>query len=156
LLDDLSATRRQVQQLEQQLLRASVGGGSAGQQSFDFTLETNGKSVLVEVKSVPASSADALRKTADHIRDRLKSGIVVLGTVIEERPMVVVMVTKDLAGNGLHAGNIAKTLAEKMGGGGGGSPFVAQAGGREGSQLESALASAREVVESAAAGRQEK
>ena len=157
LMDDLSAARREVQKLEEQVLRASVAGASdeAGQKVFDFTVDgPDGKPITAEVKSVQASNIDALRRTADHIRDRMKSGIVVLGSVIDERPMVIVMVTKDLTKYGLNAGNIAKVIAGKMGGGGGGSPVVAQAGGKTPEQLDAALESAREVIEAALTGAQ--
>ncbi len=150
IMDELSASRREVQRLEEQLLRASVGGSGNGdgQASFDFSFEaSDGTAVAGQVKSVPASNVDSLRRTADHMRDQMKSGVVVLGSVIDERPMVVVMVTKDLTESGLHAGNIAKAIAGKMGGGGGGSPVVAQAGGKDASQLDAALESAREAVE---------
>ena len=75
-----------------------------------------------------------------------------LGAVIDERPMVIVMVTKDLTKAGLHAGNIARAVAEKMGGGGGGSPVVAQAGGKEPEQLESALSATQAIVEAGLQG----
>jgi alanyl-tRNA synthetase len=155
LITDLAAARREVQKLEEQVLRASVAGtsGNADQKSFDFNIETpEGTTINAEVKAIAASNVDALRRTADHIRDRIKSGLVVLGAVIDERPMVIVMVTKDITKYGLHAGNIAKAISEKMGGGGGGSPVVAQAGGKEPGQLETALASTREVVEAGLQG----
>lgn len=157
LIDDLAAARREVQKLEEQVLRASVAGssGDVDQKVFDFTVDgPNGKPITAEVKSVQASSIDTLRRTADHIRDRLKRGVVVLGSVIDERPMVIVMVTKDLTASGLNAGNIAKVIATKMGGGGGGSPVVAQAGGKTPEQLELGLESAREVIEAALSGAQ--
>jgi alanyl-tRNA synthetase len=152
LVSDLAAARREIQNLEEQVLRASVAGSSNGseQKSYDFTVDgPDGKPINAEVKAVPASNVDALRRTADHIRDRLKSGIVVLGAVIDERPMVIVMVTKDLTKSGLNAGDIAREVAAKMGGGGGGSPVVAQAGGREPGQLEAALESTQAVVRAA-------
>ena len=157
LIDDLAVARREVQKLEEQVLRASVAGssGEVDQKVFDFTLDgPGGKPITAEVKSVQASNIDTLRRTADHIRDRMKSGVVVLGSVIDERPMVIVMVTKDLTANGLNAGNIAKAIAGKMGGGGGGSPVVAQAGGKTPEQLEVGLESAREVIEAALSGAQ--
>jgi alanyl-tRNA synthetase len=158
LIEDLAASRREVQKLEEQVLRASVAGtpNGAGQKTFDFTLDgPDGNLITAEVKSIPASNIDALRRTADHIRDRMKCGVVVLGAVIDQRPMIVVMVTKDLTKHGLNAGDIAKAIAGKMGGGGGGgSAAVAQAGGKEPEQLESALESVREVIEAALAGAQ--
>jgi alanyl-tRNA synthetase len=157
LVSELAAARREVQKLEEQMLRDSVAGSGNGseQKTFDFTVEgPDGNPINAEVKSVPASNVDALRRTADHIRDRIKSGVVVLGSVIDERPMLIVMVTKDLTKSGLNAGNIAKTIAATMGGGGGGSPVVAQAGGKEPDQLMNALESTREVIEAALASAQ--
>jgi alanyl-tRNA synthetase len=155
LVADLASARREVQKLEEQLLRASVAGskGDADQKSYDFTVTApSGATVNAEVKAIAASNVDALRRTADHIRDRMKSGLVVLGAVIDERPMVIVMVTKDLTKTGLHAGNIARAVAEKMGGGGGGSPVVAQAGGKEPEQLEAALSATQSIVEASLQG----
>ena len=155
LVADLAAARRDVQKLEEQLLRASVAGSSADsdQKVYDFSIEApGGTTINAEVKAINASNVDALRRTADHIRDRMRSGLVVLGAIIDERPMVIVMVTKDMTKTGLHAGNIARALAEKMGGGGGGSPVVAQAGGKEPGQLDSALAATRAVVEAGLQG----
>ena len=71
---------------------------------------------------------------------------VVLGAVIDGRPMVVVMATDDIVEAGIHAGNIAKALAGKMGGGGGGSASVAQAGGKNADQLLTALDSTEEII----------
>lgn len=158
LMDDLAAARREVQKLEDQLLRMSVSGegtddkivfGEEDPEQFGSTkiLGPGGVTIKAEINRVPATSIDSLRRVADHVRNIMKSGVVVLGSVIDERPMVVVMVTKDLTESGLHAGNIAKAIAGKMGGGGGGSPVVAQAGGKEPDQLEAALESASAVVE---------
>ena len=94
---------------------------------------------------VSSSSAEALREMGDWLRDKMGSGIVALGSVFNDRPSVVVMVTPDLVDKGYRAGDIAKAAARQMGGGGGGRPELAQAGGREASQLPAALEA---VVES--------
>ena len=60
--------------------------------------------------------------------------------------MVVVMATEDTVKAGIHSGNIAKAIAGKMGGGGGGSPAVAQAGGKNADQLAEALGSTEEII----------
>ena len=142
------ASRRKVSELEAALLRASVGGGA--ETKAPDTLELNGSTINLQVKRVDAPNIDALRKTGDFLRDKMSSGIVVLGSEIDDRPMVIAMVTKDLVTEGFHAGNIAKQVAQIMGGGGGGRPDTAQAGGRDASKLDEALASVKEIV---AAGR---
>jgi alanyl-tRNA synthetase len=148
LTSDLSKARKQVAQLEQQLLQASVSGGSGGADSKanSFDIDANGTSIHVEVNEVPASNVGALRQTGDHLKNQIGNGVVILGSVIDGRPMVVVMATDDTVKAGIHSGNIARELASKMGGGGGGSPAVAQAGGKNADQLSEALASAEEVI----------
>jgi len=148
LASDLDQSRKQVAQLEEQLLQASVGVGSqdSGNSNQGFDIEANGTTVHVEVSEVPASNVGALRKTGDHLKKQIGKGVVVLGAVIDGRPMVVVMATDDTVEAGIHAGNIAKALADKMGGGGGGSASVAQAGGKNADQLLSALDSTEEII----------
>jgi alanyl-tRNA synthetase len=82
-----------------------------------------------------------LREMADRLRDRIKSGVVVLGAAQGERALLLAAVTKDLAGR-YHAGDIIKRLAPMVGGGGGGRPDFAQAGGKDPSRLDEALAAA--------------
>jgi len=148
LASDLDQSRKQVAQLEEQLLQASVGVGSqdSGNSNQGFDIEANGTTVHVEVSEVPASNVGALRKTGDHLKKQIGKGVVVLGAVIDGRPMVVVMATDDTVEAGIHAGNIAKALAGKMGGGGGGSASVAQAGGKNADQLLTALDSTEEII----------
>ena len=88
-----------------------------------------------------------MRRTGDHMRDRLGSGIVVLGSVVSERPVIIVMATTDIAGKQVHAGNIAKGISASIGGGGGGRPDSAQAGARDPSRIDEALQNARSVIE---------
>ena len=99
-----------------------------------------------------AASADSLREVGDYLRDKLGSGVVVLGAVVNDRPMLVSMVTRDLIdAKGLNAADIARGAARVVGGGGGGRPDVAQAGGRDASKLDDALAQVPDLVREAAA-----
>src|SRR5206468_1202895 len=86
-----------------------------------------------------------LREMADRLRDRIKSGVVVLGAAQGERALLLAAVTKDLTGR-YHAGNIIKQLAPLVGGGGGGRPDFAQAGGKDPARLDEALAAAYELL----------
>jgi alanyl-tRNA synthetase len=80
------------------------------------------------------------------VRDRLGSGIVVLGSVIDDRPRVVAAVTPDLVAAGLHAGELVKAIAARVGGGGGGRPQLAEAGGTDVSALDAALSAVPGLV----------
>ena len=82
----------------------------------------------------------------DWLRERLGSGVIVLGTVVDGRPNLLVMVTPDLTSRGLHAGELVKQAAQVTGGGGGGRPEMAQAGGRDASRLDEALRVAKELA----------
>lgn len=90
---------------------------------------------------VDAPGVDQLRDMGDWLRDKMKSGIIVLGAVIGDKPQVLAMVTPDLVKQGFHAGNLVKRVANIVGGGGGGRPEMAQAGGRDSTKLDEALAS---------------
>jgi alanyl-tRNA synthetase len=91
---------------------------------------------------------DELRQLADAHRDRIKSGIVVIGSVDGGRVSLVVAVTKDLVPK-VHAGNLVRELAPAIGGRGGGRPDFAEAGGNQPDQVAGALAQARKLAESA-------
>jgi alanyl-tRNA synthetase len=89
---------------------------------------------------------DELRQLADAHRDRIKTGIVVIGSKGDGKLSLVVAVTKDLAPR-VHAGQIVKQIAPIVGGTGGGRPDFAEAGGKDATQIPAALAEARRVAE---------
>jgi alanyl-tRNA synthetase len=91
---------------------------------------------------------DELRQLADAHRDRIKTGIVVIGSIDDGRASLVVAVTKDLVPK-VHAGNLVKELAPVIGGRGGGRPDFAEAGGNQPEQVAGALAQARKLAEAA-------
>jgi alanyl-tRNA synthetase len=146
LASDLAQARKQVAQLEEQLLQASVSGGSSNSSTMSFDIESGDVSIHVEVSEVPASNFGALRKTGEHLKNQIGKGVLVLGSVIEGKPTVVVMATDDTIKAGIHSGNIAKAIAGLMGGGGGGNPAVAQAGGKNAEQLTKALAATERII----------
>jgi alanyl-tRNA synthetase len=145
LIREREADRKRLAELEDQLLKVKLR--SAGQQDARTAdVQLDGVQAKLQVSRVSASSADALRRAGDMLRDRAGSGVVIVGGVIDGQPSVTVMVTKDLVAKGLHAGNIARGLATLMGGGGGGRPDVAQAGGKDAAKLDEALSAAERVV----------
>jgi len=89
---------------------------------------------------VKPSRPETLRDVADALMNKLGSAVVVLGTVNEDKPYFVVMVTPDLTARGYHAGNLIRQVAALTGGGGGGKPGLAQGGGKDVSKLDEAIA----------------
>ena len=130
--------QEQNRQLERQLER--MRGEAARQQSerlLGHAVRLDGLSILAE--QVEASDVDTLRQMTDWFRDRLGSSVVVLGSVINEKPMLVAAATEDAIEKGIHAGNLVRDAAKIVGGGGGGRPNMAQAGGRHVDKLPEAL-----------------
>ncbi|WP_251443384.1 alanine--tRNA ligase [Veillonella intestinalis] len=101
------------------------------------------KAVVAEVK---AADMDELRSIADMVRDKVASGIVLLGMKHEDKVNFVCMATKDAVKGGFHAGNIVKATAQAAGGNGGGRPDMAQAGGKDASALGAALEKGKETI----------
>ena len=87
---------------------------------------------------------------ADRFRQRYPSGVAVLASILDGQPpsvVVIAAVTEDLVKRGLHAGELVKYVVTPLGGGGGGRPTLAQAGGKDASKLNEALASVTGWVE---------
>ena len=89
---------------------------------------------------------NSLRNLGDKIKDSLESGVVVLASVENTKIYFLCMVTKDLVNKGIHAGNIIKEVAKIAGGGGGGRPDMAQAGGKDISKVNEALSKVPSVL----------
>ncbi len=105
----------------------------------------NGVTLLVA--RVSASNRQLLREMADFIRDRLKSAVIVLGTIHEDRPAFLAAVTSDLVAKGYHADEIVKQVANVAGGSGGGKPGLAQAGGKYKDKLDEALRLVKSIMQ---------
>lgn len=97
------------------------------------------KGVKVLTAKVNGVDMDNLRNMVDDLKTKLGSGIVVLGSVKDDKVNIVAGVTADLVQQGLHAGKAVKEVAVRCGGGGGGRPDMAQAGGKNPAQLAEAL-----------------
>ncbi|CAB1080808.1 Alanyl-tRNA synthetase (EC [Olavius algarvensis Delta 1 endosymbiont] len=138
MLSEIKAYEKEVDQLKTKLASDTGGGSTEAVQSI------NG--VKVMVKSVAVETPAALRNLADQFKDKLKSGIVVLGSKAGSKAMLIAVVTKDLTDR-YHAGNIVKEIAAVVGGRGGGRPDMAQAGGNQPEKLAQALDKAFEVIE---------
>ena len=134
----LDAERRRAESLERANARAEAGA------LVSMARDVGGVSVVSAMVAAP--SADVLREMAVHLRDRLGSGVVMLGAVANEKPMLVSMVTPDLVEKGLNAATLVREVAAAVGGGGGGKPDMAQAGGSKPEKLEEALALTPDLV----------
>jgi len=97
------------------------------------------KGVKVLCAEVNAKDMDNLRSMTDMFRDKLGSGVVVLGSKADNKVNLVAAATKDVVVKGIHAGNIIREVAKKTGGGGGGRADMAQAGGKDPEKLTDAL-----------------
>jgi alanyl-tRNA synthetase len=89
---------------------------------------------------------DSLRTIVDELKTKLTSAIIVLGSVNEDKVNLVAAVTPDLIAKGFHAGKIVKEAATICGGGGGGRPDLAQAGGKDAGKLPQALRAVEEMI----------
>ena len=128
---DTDLLRRRLADAERAGLRAEAESLLGRVQDLD------GAKLVAGVTSAP--SVAAMREMGDHIKQKLDSAVVALGAVIDGAPLLVTMVTPDLVSRGLHAGHLARDAAKAMGGGGGGRPETAQAGGRQPERLGAAL-----------------
>ena len=106
--------------------------------------EINGVKVIAA--QVPTLPPQMLRDMSDLLRERLKSGIIVLGTISEDKPSFLAVVTQDLVNKGFNAGNIVREVAKVTGGSGGGKPTMAQAGGKDKTKIDEALAVVKKLV----------
>ena len=134
------------QQRELEKRIAELQGKLAGGQTRDVLADARRvDGITVLATRVDGLDDKGLREMADRLRERIKSGVVVLGTAQGERALLLAAVTKDLIGR-FHAGNIIKQLAPLVGGGGGGRPDFAQAGGKDPARLDEALAAAYDLL----------
>lgn len=132
-------------QRENESLLAKLGNKEAGE-ILEKVKEIDGIKLLAE--KVNAKDMNHLRTMVDDLKAKLGSAVIVLGAVQNEKVNISAGVTKDLIERGFHAGKLVKQVAEACGGGGGGRPDMAQAGGKQPERLAEALASAEEWVKS--------
>jgi alanyl-tRNA synthetase len=139
MLSDLKALEKEVLRLKAKIASdsAQVGG--------DAVKSVNNTKVLIQ--KVAVDNPAALRDLADRLKEKIKSGIVVLGSVNGPKAFLIVAVTKDLTDR-FHAGNVIKQIASMVGGRGGGRPDMAQAGGTQPENLDQALEKAFQIIES--------
>ena len=128
---------------ENESLAAKLGNIEAGSLASKVK-DVNGIPVLVA--NVQNTDMNNLRNMADDLKQKLGSGVIVLGSAVDGKVNLIAGVTKDLIEKGFHAGKLIKEVSTRCGGGGGGRPDMAQAGGKDPSKLDSALEFVEEWV----------
>ena len=129
--EQISSANNQIQQLERQM------SALAATALLDEVQIVNEIKVLISVTEDP--TVELLRSTGDWLRDKLGTGVVAIGSIVNGNPMVVCMITPDLVEKGMNAAHMVKEVAKIIGGGGGGRPESAQAGGKDSNKLREAL-----------------
>ena len=106
------------------------------------------KGVKLLASSVAGVDMNGLRDLGDQLKEKLGEGVVVLASDKDGKVNLIAMATDGAMGKGAHAGNLIKAIAGKVGGGGGGRPNMAQAGGKNPSGIPDAIAQVKAVLES--------
>jgi len=140
LLSDIKELQR-----ENESLKTKLGNIEAGS-LLSSVKEVNGVKMLAA--KVQASDMNNLRTMADELKQKIESGVIVLAAVQGEKVNIIAAVTGDLIPKGFHAGKLIKEVATRCGGGGGGRPDMAQAGGKNPNEVDAALHFVEEWVKS--------
>lgn len=138
MLEEMKALHAENEKLKSKLANDSLGD------VMNQVQEVNGVKLLaVSVKDV---DMNGLRNLGDQLKDKLGEGVVVIASVMDGKVSLMASATDGAQKKGAHAGNLIKAIAGLVGGGGGGRPNMAQAGGKNPAGIEAALAKAAEVV----------
>jgi alanyl-tRNA synthetase len=140
LRDKLRSTEREVAKLRAEIASSSVGD------LLDGKVEVGG--IAVVAGRIDANEKGDLRTAGDRLRDKLGSGVVVLGAEIDGKPSLIALVTQDVIDQGIKAGDLVRESAKHIDGRGGGRPDLAEAGGKDPAGLDAALAGVPAVVQS--------
>ncbi len=142
--DRLEKMQKHQRDLEKEIeaLKARLASKDLSQ-LYEKIKEINGVRVLAV--SVDTDDIKTLRDVGDKLRDRIQSGIILIGSRAGDKAMLLCLVTKDLTKK-YHAGNIIKEIAPIVGGSGGGRPDMAQAGGTKPENLQQALEKLEQII----------
>ncbi|MCI5603550.1 MAG: alanine--tRNA ligase [Clostridiales bacterium] len=138
LLEEIKALHSENESLKSKLANNSLGN------VMSSVKEIKGFNVLAT--KVDGVDMNGLRNLGDSLKEKLTNGVIVLASSQEDKVNLIVMATDDAVKNGAHAGNIIKAIAPLVGGGGGGRPNMAQAGGKNPAGIDAALAKVEECL----------
>lgn len=139
LLGENKALKSEVECLKSKLAKDAMGD------VMDQVTEVKGVKLLAT--KLEGVDMNGLRDLGDQLKDKLGEGVILLASVNEGKVSLMAMATPGAMEKGAHAGNLIKAVAGCVGGGGGGRPNMAQAGGKNPDGVEAAIAKAREVLE---------
>ncbi|SES98763.1 alanine--tRNA ligase [[Clostridium] polysaccharolyticum] len=139
MLEEIKQLQAENAKLKNRLAKEALGD------VLDQAVEVKGVKVLAA--SVPDVDMNGLRNLGDQLKEKLGSGVVVLASSLNGKVSVLAMVTDDVMKKGAHAGNLIKAIASCVGGGGGGRPNMAQAGGKNPAGIPEAMESVARVLE---------
>ena len=131
-------------QAENESLKAKAAKDALGD-VMDQVVDVKGVKLLAT--SVPGVDMNGLRDLGDQLKAKLGEGVIVLASDCDGKVNLMVMATDEAQKCGAHAGNLIKAIAAKVGGGGGGRPNMAQAGGKNPAGIPDAIAEAKTVLE---------
>lgn len=138
LREELEAANSEIERLQKRLAH----------QAFEALLEqveTVADTLLIAAR-VDAPGVEQLREMTDWFRDRLGSGVFILGAAMDGRPVLIASVTPDVVDRGANAADLVRRLGRVIGGGGGGRATMAQAGGQDPDKLDEALGLAADIL----------
>ncbi len=138
LENELNAERKELSRVRQEI------AASEFERQLD-DVEMVGE-IAVFSKAVPEADNDILRSLTDKFREKYPVGVIVVGSVINGKPMLIAAASDAAVKLGAHAGNLVRSVAQIVGGGGGGKPSMAQAGGKDPEKLEEALSIVPKLV----------
>ncbi len=139
VVKELETSRKTIQSLRQQTAKVEF------ERTLTGVKEINGIAVLGSV--IEKVDADTLRGLTDLFREKYPTGVVILGSALEEKPIIICAVADNLIAKGFHAGEFVKEAAQVVGGSGGGRPNMAQAGGKDASKLDRAISQAVKMIQ---------
>ena len=130
---------------ENEKLKAKLANESVGD-ALDNVVEVKGVKLLAT--KVADVDMNGLRNLGDQLKEKMGGGVVVIVSTTNDKAKVIVMADDDAISKGAHAGNMIKEIAKCVGGGGGGRPNMAQAGGKNPAGADMAIEKAKEILES--------
>lgn len=130
---------------ENEKLKAKLANESVGD-ALDNVVEVKGVKLLAT--KVADVDMNGLRNLGDQLKEKMGGGVVVIVSTTNDKANVIVMANNDAISKGAHAGNMIKEIAKCVGGGGGGRPNMAQAGGKNPAGADMAIEKAKEILES--------
>ena len=140
LQDELKEAHRENDKLKNQMAKDAMGD------VMDQVIEVAGVKLLaVKIDNV---DMNGLRNLGDQLKEKMGDGVIVLASAADNKVNLITMATDGAITKGAHAGNMIKSIAKLVGGGGGGRPNMAQAGGKNPAGIDAALAEAKVVLES--------